>query len=144
LQNFYIEPRKEKTESMQKEEVKIEFIIKTSPSVLYNLISTPDGLCEWLADNVNIKNNIYTFIWDGSEEKARLLKAVTDKLIKYQWINDEEDEEDCFFQFEIELDPMTQEISFTVTDFAEDDEVEEVRFFWENQVNRLKYRLGSS
>ena len=52
----------------------LEFPIKTSVSVLYNRLSTPSGLSEWFADNVNIKNNILTFFWEGSEEEAIVLK----------------------------------------------------------------------
>ena len=26
------------------------------------------GLSEWFADNVNMKNNVLTFYWEGSEE----------------------------------------------------------------------------
>ena len=52
----------------------LEFPIKSSVSVLFNAVSTPDGLSEWFADNVNWSGNIYTFIWNDSEEEAELLK----------------------------------------------------------------------
>ena len=52
----------------------LEYPIKTSISLLYNRLSTPSGLAEWFADNVNIKNKILTFYWEGSEEKAIVLQ----------------------------------------------------------------------
>ena len=51
----------------------LEFPIKTSVSVLYNRLSTPSGLSEWFIDNVNIKNNILTFFWEGSEEELSIV-----------------------------------------------------------------------
>ena len=39
----------------------LEFPIKSSIKVLYKRLSTPSGLSEWFANDVNIKNGI-TFI----------------------------------------------------------------------------------
>ncbi len=30
-----------------------------------------------------------------------------------------------------------------ITDFAEEDEVEESKMFWENQIDELKHRIGA-
>ena len=70
----------------------LEFPIKTSVSVLYKRLSTPSGLAEWFADNVNIKNDILTFYWEGSEEEAIILKKKKDVFIQYQWLEDEGEE----------------------------------------------------
>ena len=98
----------------------LEFPIKTSISVLYNRLSTPSGLIvEWFADNVNIKNNVLTFYWEGSEEEAIILKKKKDVFIQYQWIEDEG--EDKYFEFLIQIDEMTRDISLIITDFAENE-----------------------
>ena len=57
---------------MPKKKYQVEFSIKSSPSLLYNYISNPSGLSEWFADNVNSRGEFYTFIWDDSEENAKL------------------------------------------------------------------------
>ena len=49
----------------------IEFPINSSPQLLYQYISTPSGLSEWFADDVNSRGEFFTFIWNDSEEKAR-------------------------------------------------------------------------
>ncbi|MGB0186699.1 MAG: START-like domain-containing protein, partial [Flavobacteriaceae bacterium] len=41
----------------------LEFPIQASPQLLYNYISTPSGLSEWFADNVNSRGELFTFIW---------------------------------------------------------------------------------
>ena len=93
----------------------LEFPIKTSVSVLYNRLSTPSGLSEWFIDNVNIKNNILTFFWEGSEEKLIVFKKEKDVFIQYQWLEDEGEEK--YFEFLIQIDEMTKDICLIVTDF---------------------------
>ena len=51
----------------------MEFPIHASPSLLFQYISTPSGMQEWYADNVNSRGEFFTFIWEGSEEKAKLV-----------------------------------------------------------------------
>ena len=119
----------------------LEFPIKSSVSVLFNAVSTPDGLSEWFADNVNWSGNIYTFIWDDSEEEAELLKKVNNQLIWFRWIDEDED---TYFEFKIEVDPVTNDVTLFVTDFAENEEEKENSTnLWEAQVNALMKRIGS-
>ena len=119
----------------------LEFPIKTSVSVLYNRLSTPSGLSEWFADNVNIKNNILIFFWEGSEEEAIVLKKKKNVFIQYQWIED--DNKDKYFEFMIQVDPMTKDICLIVTDFAEDEyEKEEDIQLWTKQIENLKNAIG--
>ncbi len=119
----------------------LEFPIKSSVSVLFNAISTPDGLSEWFANNVNWKGNTYTFIWDDSEEDAELLKKVNNQLIRFKWKNEDDD---TFFEFKIEVDPVTNDVILLVTDFAEDEEEQENETkLWETQVHALMKRIGS-
>lgn len=127
----------------EKERFELEFLLKTSPKVLDNMISTPSGLSEWFAEDVNIKDDVYTFIWDGSEEEARLVSKKANAKIKFQWIEDEEDGLDTYFELRYEIDPMTKMVVLTVTDFAEPDETEESQRFWENQIGELKRTLGA-
>ena len=119
----------------------LEFPIKTSVSVLYNRLSTPSGLSEWFADNVNIKNNILTFFWEGSEEEAIVLKKKKNVFIQYQWIEDKSEEK--YFEFMIQIDPMTKDICLIVTDFAEDEyDKEENIQLWIKQIENLKKAIG--
>ena len=119
----------------------LEFPIKTSVSVLYNRLSTPSGLSEWFADNVNIKNNVLTFFWEGSEEEAIVLKKKKNVFIQYQWIEDKSEEK--YFEFMIQIDPMTKDICLIVTDFAEDEyDKEEDTQLWIKQIENLKKAIG--
>ena len=118
----------------------IEFVIQSSPQLLYQYLSTPSGLSEWFADNVNSRGEIFSFIWDGSEEQAKLLKKKSDDFIKFRWV---ENEDDSFFEMRIIVDEITKDVSLFITDFAEEDEVDEAKMLWTNQVSDLKQILGS-
>lgn len=119
----------------------IEFVIQSSPQMLYQYLATPSGLSEWFADNVNSRGEKFTFIWDGAEEEAKLLKRKTDEFVRFAW---EEAEDDSYFEMKIIVDEITKDVSLFITDFAEDDEVDETKMLWTNQVSDLKQVLGSS
>merc|ERR1711974_92115 len=113
----------------------MEFVIQSSPSLLYNYLSTPSGLSEWYADNVNSRGELFTFIWEGSEEQAKLLSKKTDERVKFRWMDDVDNEESYFFELRIQVDEITKDVSLMITDFADDeDEVEEGKMLWENMV----------
>lgn len=118
----------------------IEFVIQSSPQLLYTYLATPSGLSEWFADNVNSRGEKFIFIWDGTEEVANLLKRKTDEFVRFRW---EENDDDSFFEMKIIVDEITKDVSLFITDFAEEDEVEESKMLWSNQISDLKQVLGS-
>lgn len=118
----------------------MEFLFHVSPQLLYQYISTPSGLSEWFADNVNSRGEHFTFIWEDSTEKAKLVRKKAEELVRFRW---EQQTDDCFFEMRIMVDELTQDVSLLVTDFAESSVLEESKLLWENQVADLKYVLGS-
>lgn len=121
----------------------LEFPIHASTSMLYNYISTPSGLSEWFADNVNSRGELFTFIWDDSEEKAKLISKRSGERVKFRWLDEEGNESDYFFEMKIMEDDITKDVSIVVVDFAEEDEMDEAALLWENQISDLKHVLGS-
>ena len=119
----------------------LEFPIHSSINVLFKRLSTPSGLSEWFADNVNVKDNVYTFYWQESEQQAELLQKKENKFIRFRWLNDDDE---MFFEFKIEIDDMTSDVSLIITDFAEDEDTkEESILLWETQFDNLRRALGS-
>jgi len=119
----------------------LEFIIHSSTSILYNFISTPSGLSEWFADNINIKDDVFTFIWDDDEEEAELISSKRGEFVRFKWINEEIEDE--FFEFRIKVDAMTKEVALIVTDFAEPAELVSAKQLWESQIHELMHVIGS-
>ena len=121
----------------------MEFPIKVSQKLLFQYISTPSGLSEWFADNVNSRGEIFIFIWNDSEESAKLIRKINNEKIQFQWLDDEDT--DYYFELRIQFDEITKDVSLIVTDFAEDEEeVEESKLLWTNQISDLKKVLGST
>ncbi|WP_340074848.1 START-like domain-containing protein [Leptobacterium sp. I13] len=120
----------------------LEFVIQSSPQLLYQYLSTPSGLSEWFADNVNSRGELFTFIWDDSEEQAKLIRKKSGELVKFKW--SEQEDENTFFEMRIVVDEITKDVSLMVTDFADEDEIDESKMLWENQISDLKHVLGST
>ena len=118
----------------------IEFVMKSSASLLFKYLATPSGLSEWFADNVNSRGEMFTFIWDDSEEQAKLITKKRDQFIKFKWLED--DDKDTYFEFRIEIDAITKDVALLITDFADEDEVEESKLLWESQVDQLHGLIG--
>jgi uncharacterized protein YndB with AHSA1/START domain len=126
-----------------KSRYELEFPINSSPQLLYQYISTPSGLSEWFADNVNSRGEFFTFIWNDSEENARLSSKKTGEKIKFRWVDENKKDTDYFFELRILEDEITKDVSLMVIDFAEDDELDEAKLLWENQISDLKHVIGS-
>jgi uncharacterized protein YndB with AHSA1/START domain len=125
----------------ERKKFELEFILTSSTRVLYNMLSTPSGLAEWFADDVNIRGDEYTFVWDGEEETARLLGRRNGDFVRFQWLG--MDNERTYFEFRINEDPMTGEVALIITDFAEDSELENSRLLWNQHVGNLRQVIGS-
>ena len=120
----------------------LEYVVRTSAGILYELLTTPSGLSEWFADDVNIRDGIFTFFWDGSEQKARLIGFKEEKYVRLQWLDKPEG---TYFEFRIERDELTGDISLMIVDFAEESSDQLTsKLLWDSQVNKLLNVLGSN
>lgn len=121
----------------------IEFPINSSPHLLYQYISTPSGLQEWFADTVNSRGEFFTFVWDDVEENARLAAKKTGEKVKFKWVDKDKNDTEYYFELRILEDEITKDVSLMVVDFAEQDEMDEAKQLWENQISDLKHIIGS-
>jgi len=120
----------------------LEFPINSSVNILYNRLSSSSGLSEWFADDVMIKNKIFTFFWNGNSQKAKLLKLKINQLIRFKW--EENDTQEDYFEFLIQIDEMTLDVSLIITDFAENEQDQkEQTELWSKQISVLKRAIGS-
>ncbi|MBI9069256.1 MAG: SRPBCC domain-containing protein [Salinivirgaceae bacterium] len=126
---------------MAKEKYVQEYSFNSSQKVLFNRLSTAGGLNEWFADNVRVQGKIYTFEWDGSEQKAEMVNKKDMKYVRFHWL-DEEDEK-TYFEFKLNVDELTGDLAIIVTDFAEPDEIKDARELWDSQISELRQILGS-
>lgn len=123
---------------MEKKKIELEYVVNCSPKVLYNRLSSASGLAEWFADDVSVNGKKYTFIWDGVGQEAELAFRKENLIVRFNWL-----EEDTYFEFRITRDELTGDVSLLVADFAEEDEMDEIRSLWDSQVATLKHIIGS-
>jgi uncharacterized protein YndB with AHSA1/START domain len=125
----------------EKIKYELEYTLNTSPKVLYTRLATASGLSEWFADDVLISDDTFTFLWDGSEQEAKLLGKKANEYVRYKWTDDED--EDAFFEFRLSKDELTSDLALIITDFAEDEEEKEDNIeLWDTQIQELKRILG--
>ncbi len=123
---------------MATETLELEFSLKCSPSVLFKFLSTPAGLSEWFADDVDATDNVFTFHWGNDSEKAELVEMEDQEFVVYKWVDRDED----YFEFSLEKNSVTNETILFIYDNMDESEKEDAANLWETQVNQLKYRVG--
>jgi hypothetical protein len=108
---------------------------------LFSRLSTPEGLCEWFADDVNVDGDMFSFYWDKTCSIARLSALKENKLVRFEWL-EHQAEESNYFEFKINIDELTGDLALIITDFTEPEEKEDSISLWDNQITDLKRLLG--
>lgn len=124
----------------EKKKFNLEYEIKSSPRILYTFLNEPNGLTQWFADDVSIRDSIYTFTWDDEQQTAKLIAIKENKLVRFRWIDDDPQ---YFFEMEIVQDELTNDVALSITDFATEDTLVERRSIWDNQIKYLVSVLGA-
>ncbi len=125
----------------EKKKFNLEYALRSSPRILFSFISEPNGLSQWFADDVNVRDQIFTFTWDGEVQKAKLVSIKENKLVRFKWVDDEPQ---YFFEMEIVQDELTNDVALNITDFATEDTLSERTSIWDNQINYLLSVLGGA
>ena len=126
---------------MAKQLYTLEFPVRCSPVILYDFLASPAGLQEWFADRVDDRDNIFSFTWNGTVEKAEELEKEQDKFIRFHWLHAPKEE---FFEFKIEKSEVTNQTILVIKDFAEKKEIKDQSRLWDYQVKELFHSLGSN
>lgn len=123
-----------------KKKYELEYSLNSSPIVLFNRLSTPSGLSEWFADDVNLRGTVFTFIWERSEQQAEVIQRKENKYIRFRWIDEEDDH--SYFEFRLTQDEITGDVSLLITDFAHEEEKDDAIELWDTQIAELKHAIG--
>ncbi len=124
---------------MSRVKTTLEFTVRSTPRILYNFLSTPSGLAQWFADHVDSHENTYSFSWNGQIEKAEVLDKEEDVFIRFQMEDNEEDE---YLEFRITKSEVTGDTILLVTEFTDDDDVDDQKQLWDSQIDALKAGVG--
>lgn len=120
---------------------RMEFVIRSSPVILYDFCTATSNLAQWFADEVDRdREDIYTFTWDGEARKARVLEEIEHEVIKYQWMDAPDDE---YLEFKITHTEITGDTVLIITDFAMPNDMKDAQFLWDSQVKTMIQQLGA-
>jgi uncharacterized protein YndB with AHSA1/START domain len=125
---------------MSKQLFTLEYAVRCSPSILYEFLSTPAGLQEWFADKVDERDQVFSFTWNGTTDRAQVLETELDKSIRFHWLHAPKNE---YFEFRIEKAEVSNQTILQIRDFAEKKEIADQKRLWDFQVNDLLHRLGN-
>lgn len=124
-----------------KAKFELEYNLNCSPRVLFSRLCTPEGLSEWFADQVNVKGDLFSFVWNSTESRARLSAMKENKLVRFEW-TDTKAKESNYFEFRINVEELTGGTALIITDFAEAEEKEDSIYLWDSQIQDLRRLLG--
>lgn len=117
---------------VNKEIFYFEYIFKILLKVFEKMIIIFDGLSEWFVDDVNVKEEIYMFSWDGSEEEVRFIFRKVGEGIWLYWLYDDDD--DIYVEMCYIIDLLIKVVIFWIIDFVEKSELIIIKRMWELYV----------
>jgi uncharacterized protein YndB with AHSA1/START domain len=125
---------------MKRVSFNMEFIFRASPAIIYKFLTTPSCLIRWFSDGVDIQDDIYTFDWQGFEEEAELIDDIEEERLRFRWLDADDEAE--YFEYRMYKSDVTGETILEITDFADEDEVDEQKDLWNSQIDKLRKETG--
>lgn len=123
----------------EKIKLNLEYVLNSSPQILFPYLQEPNELAQWFADDVNYHDGIYEFVWDNESNRARLVSSKENKSVKFKWLDDEP----YFFEIEIIQDELTNDVALSVTDYVKEDNLEDRKQIWNNSIGYLQRVIGA-
>jgi uncharacterized protein YndB with AHSA1/START domain len=128
-----------KTTYMSRVKIEMEFIFKASPGIIYQFLTAPENLVRWFSDGVDIKEDIYTFTWEGSDEEALLIDDIEEERLRFRWLESESNE---YYEFRMYKSAITRQTILEITDFCDKGEEQEQIDLWTTQISELQIVCG--
>jgi uncharacterized protein YndB with AHSA1/START domain len=122
-----------------------EYPVNASARLLYPYLSTPGGLTQWFCDDVTVdEDKVFNFFWDGRNHFAEMTSHRINRSVRYLFLNDDKSHasDPSYIDFSIETSELTQEQYLKVTDYSEEEDVEELSELWEHLLQKLREIVG--
>ena len=125
-----------------KHKIHIEYPLNpSSGTIIWAAISTPAGLQRWFADEVSRKGKLFSFRWGKTETRnAEVTNLRQESFIRFRWTDEKEPR--VYFELKIHYNELTNDHLLEITDFADDDEEDDVRSLWDSQIEMLRRVFG--
>ena len=117
---------------------KFEYVFRSSPTIIYQFLSTPDCLTRWFCDDCSIIDDTYYFEWDSVEEVAYIVDDIEEERLRIQW----EDYEDEYLEWQVYRSEVTSSTILEIHGYCDNDEVSEEKRYWESKMQDLRRAMG--
>lgn len=117
----------------------LEYVFKAKAELLYSYLSIPFNLSVWFADKVVVENEVFHFYWKDSKESAKITKQAFKKKVVFHWLERPGEE---YLNFLIETDEITLSTMLTISDWDDEDQIQQARMMWDVAIDKLKKLVG--
>ena len=120
-----------------KQKVVFEYPLSaTSVSMIWDAIATAPGLSAWFADGVTNSGKEFRFVWGKHEARvAELINIRQGTYVRFHWLDEEVG---TYFELRILRNELTGAYTLEISDFAEVEEVDDVRSLWDSSIDALR------
>ena len=126
---------------MARKKFTVEFLIRSSPAILFEFLTEPSILAQWFSDSCEAQGETYTFGWNGSPpERATIVEWIEPESVKYRWDKSPAGE---FFSFRIYKSEISNDTVLEITDFAEENEIKDQQNLWNSQIEEMRHHIGA-
>ena len=125
---------------MGRTKLQLEFLFKASPNILYTFLTTPACIVRWFCDKAEVDEHQITYSWSGNEEVALILADHEEEVLRLKWADSDYDSE--YLEFKISESPVTGETILDLTDFCDENEVNDTKQNWNQQIKNLQKECG--
>ena len=131
---------------MKKQAIHIEHDLHSrSANVIWNLLSSAEGLAIWIADEVQREGNklVLTWgeVWKISETwTATIVAEEKMRRIRGKWVDDEDQE--AYVELALEKSDITNDYTLLITDHAYEEDIDDLKNIWDRNLNRLHRKTG--
>lgn len=114
-------------------------MFKASPAIIYKFLTTPDCLTRWFCDKVDINQDVYTYTWNGADEESELIDDFEEEYLRFRWLDAPYGE---FLEFKMYQTEVARDTVLEISDFCDENEVNEMKLLWASQMERLRQEMG--
>ena len=131
---------------MERERLTLEYELHgNSVKIMWQLISSAEGLSHWLADEVTEKDGVLTVRWGDARGHNEVRTATILERKKYQYLRfrwDDEDDNSSFVELRVEHAELSDTYILVVTDFVEPDDKAMMTKIWDHDRQKLLRNTG--
>ncbi len=125
---------------MSRSKIKVEYIFRASPTILFQFLTTPACQIRWFCDKADEQDEHFYFSWSGEVQVAEIVEFIEDELLLLRWTESEDPKE--FLEFRISRTPISDETVLDITDFCDVGEEKDTKTIWDNSLKALKHAMG--